>query len=112
VATHLGLSGRERRWQVSRLLERFPPAAGAADVLLGDINEWRRRGATQRWLDACFPAAPYAPATFPAFWPLLALDQIRVRPRHLLRHLAVHMSPIARQASDHLPLVALLERSE
>jgi endonuclease/exonuclease/phosphatase family metal-dependent hydrolase len=108
VATHLGLSGRERRWQMKRLLERFD-GAGCVDVLLGDINEWWLRGRAQRWLNACFTAAPPAPATFPAWYPLLALDQIRVRPRHLLRDLAVHASPLARRASDHLPLKAHLE---
>jgi endonuclease/exonuclease/phosphatase family metal-dependent hydrolase len=112
VATHLGLSGRERRWQLDHLLARFRSGNAAIDVLLGDINEWRRRGRAQRWLDAYFPTPPMAPATFPAFWPLLALDQIRVQPRCLLQDLSVHASPMARQASDHLPLIARIERPQ
>lgn len=108
LATHLGLSGGERRWQVKRLLERFESAAGNVDLLLGDINEWWLKGRAQRWLDAYFTAAPPAPATFPAWYPLLPLDQIRVKPRRLLRDITVHASPLARRASDHLPLKARL----
>jgi endonuclease/exonuclease/phosphatase family metal-dependent hydrolase len=109
VATHLGLSGPERRWQVKRLLERFQTAAGSSELLLGDINEWWRRGRAQRWLDAYFEGSPRALGTFPSWYPLLPLDQIRVRPRHLLRDVTVHASPLARRASDHLPLRARLE---
>jgi endonuclease/exonuclease/phosphatase family metal-dependent hydrolase len=112
VATHLGLSGRERRWQLVHLLKRYDSGAGAVDVLLGDINEWRRRGPAQRCLDSYFSTPPFAPATFPAAWPLLALDQVRVRPRCLLQDLAVHASPLARQASDHLPLIARIDRPQ
>jgi len=110
VATHLGLTAAERRWQIDRLLARFGTSASGTHVLLGDINEWWRWGRAHRWLEAYFPAAATAPATFPASYPLLALDQIRVRPGHLLSDVAVHASPLARQASDHLPLTAQLHQ--
>ncbi|MFU8815498.1 MAG: endonuclease/exonuclease/phosphatase family protein [Pseudomonadales bacterium] len=110
VATHLGLTAAERRWQMSRVLERFATSRSDAHVLLGDINEWWRWGRVHRWLDAHFPAAATAPATFPAVLPLFALDQIRVRPARLLRELNVHASPMARRASDHLPLTASIAR--
>jgi hypothetical protein len=60
-----------------------------------------------RWLHAQFRRTP-APPTFPSKLPVFALDRLWVRPRNLLRRLAVHASPLARIASDHLPLVATL----
>jgi len=77
-------------------------------ILLGDLNEWFLWGRPLRWLHRHFEQTP-APATFPAGFPVLALDRIWVRPRHLLRRLTVHASPLARQASDHLPVVAQLQ---
>jgi endonuclease/exonuclease/phosphatase family metal-dependent hydrolase len=75
---------------------------------MGDINEWFLWGRPLRWLHVEFQETP-APATFPAYRPVLALDRLWVRPRTALRRLAVHATPLARVASDHLPLVAALE---
>lgn len=107
VATHLGLFPSERRTQVQRLLKIFQPEFQGPAVLLGDINEWYLWGRPLRWLHVYFKQTP-SPRTFPARWPLFALDRIWVRPRAALRHLEVHDSPLARIASDHLPLKAYL----
>jgi endonuclease/exonuclease/phosphatase family metal-dependent hydrolase len=107
LATHLGLRPYERRAQMRRLLAR-PRGAASATVLLGDLNEWFLWGRPLRWLRARFGRTP-APATFPARRPLLALDRIWVEPRALLGELRPHASPLARVASDHLPLRAVLE---
>lgn len=104
VATHLGLSLAERRHQIARLLEVFDTDAMPV-ILLGDINEWFAWGRSLRWLVSHFQAVP-APPTFPSRWPVLALDRIWIRPRQRLLHVHVHASPLARVASDHLPLVA------
>ena len=45
---------------------------------------------------------------FPSFAPFLALDRVWAHPRAMLGNLAVHRTPLARKASDHLPLVATL----
>jgi endonuclease/exonuclease/phosphatase family metal-dependent hydrolase len=109
IATHLGLRPTERREQVQRLLREV-----AADhhrgptVLLGDVNEWFLWGRPLRWLHAHFGRPP-APATFPARHPVLALDRAWVTPRACLSGIRVHRSPLARLASDHLPLVATLD---
>jgi endonuclease/exonuclease/phosphatase family metal-dependent hydrolase len=108
VATHLGLRPAERREQVLRLLQLFVRPAIEPAVLAGDLNEWFLWGRPLRWLHAHFEETP-APATFPAPLPLLALDRIWTSPRSILRGLAVHASPLARRASDHLPLVATLD---
>jgi endonuclease/exonuclease/phosphatase family metal-dependent hydrolase len=107
LATHLGLWPYERRRQVKRLLAALDGAEEDALVLLGDLNEWFLWGRPLRWLHVQFKRTP-APATFPAGRPLFALDRLWVRPRTALKRLAVHTSPRARLASDHLPLVATL----
>jgi len=108
IATHLGLRPYERRRQMRRLLALVRETESAT-VLLGDLNEWFLWGRPLRWLHAHFGHTP-APSTFPAWRPLLALDRIWVEPRSLLRELRPHRSPLARDASDHLPLRAVLER--
>lgn len=106
IATHLGLAPWERRRQMRRLLALVRAAAKPV-VLLGDLNEWFLWGRPSRWLHAHFGRTP-APATFPARWPLFALDRIWVEPAHLLRRIEVHRARPAKEASDHLPLVATL----
>ncbi len=107
VATHLGLRPYERRQQMRRLLA-LQRGGASAMVLLGDLNEWFLWGRPLRWLHARFGRTP-APGSFPARRPLLALDRIWVAPRSMLRELRAHATPLARAASDHLPLRAVLE---
>ncbi|MBW6508577.1 MAG: endonuclease/exonuclease/phosphatase family protein [Desulfuromonadales bacterium] len=108
MATHLGLRPAERRAQIQALLQRLQASPGEhTKVLLGDLNEWFLWGRPLRWLQRNFSATP-APRTFPARWPLFALDRIWVKPRRKLVRLSVPRSPLIRRASDHLPLVAEL----
>jgi len=109
LATHLGLRPTERRDQVKRLLcEVTADRHQGPTVLLGDLNEWFLWGRPLRWLHAHFGRPP-SPPTFPSGRPVAALDRLWVKPRRCLRTLAVHRSPLARLASDHLPLVATLD---
>lgn len=104
VATHLGLSATERSAQVRTLLAAFDNSQLPV-ILLGDINEWFVRGRALRALVSHFRAAP-APRTFPTFCPIFALDRIWMHPGEFLVDVRVHRSAVARQASDHYPLVA------
>lgn len=108
VATHLGLRPAERRDQVQQLLHLFRERPHDPSVLLGDLNEWFLWGRPLRRLHRHFRETPSL-ATFPARMPFLALDRIWTHPRAMLRKLEVHKTPLARMASDHLPLVATLE---
>jgi endonuclease/exonuclease/phosphatase family metal-dependent hydrolase len=108
VATHLGLRPAERRAQVLELLQLFTWGEEDRAVLLGDLNEWFLWGRPLRRLHRHFEETP-ALATFPSRLPLLALDRIWSHPGAMLRGVEVHASPLARVASDHLPLVARLE---
>jgi endonuclease/exonuclease/phosphatase family metal-dependent hydrolase len=117
VATHFGLSALERRLQANRLIaalgERAAATRPGADALLvmGDLNEWRGRAGAIGTLDRCLgPSA--APRTFPSWMPMLALDRIYLDGPAALRELAVDRSPLARLASDHLPLVGRLAWGE
>ena len=107
VATHLGLRPGERRQQVRRLLELCESSPAVLSVLLGDLNEWLLWGRPLRWLRQHFTAGPQ-PRTYPARFPLFALDRIWVRPASALVEISAHRSERSRTASDHLPVRALL----
>lgn len=106
IATHLGLAPWERRKQMQRLLA-LVRASHKPAVLLGDLNEWFLWGRPLRWLRRHFGRTP-APATFPARWPVFALDRIWVEPARLLERIEVHRAAPAKEASDHLPVRATL----
>jgi len=108
VATHLGLAAGERRAQAARLLASLDAPPQAPLIVAGDFNEWRPWAPARRWLRRRLGRAP-APATFPARWPVVALDRIYATAGATLLELRVVASAAARAASDHLPLVARVE---
>jgi endonuclease/exonuclease/phosphatase family metal-dependent hydrolase len=79
-------------------------------LLLGDLNEWRAYWALSslRWLEPVFSVVNQAPPSFPAQRPMLALDRILGCARAEVHHVAVHDTALARMASDHLPMTALV----
>ena len=105
IVTHLGLNPAERTWQARRLVELLEGSRADDIVLLGDFNQWFPWWGSLRPLHRWFHTAPYR-RTFPARWPLFPLDRIFVNPWPRLERLEVHRSPLARLASDHLPLCA------
>jgi len=113
IATHFGLHAAERRLQASRLMvalaEPVPASRreAAAVLVMGDLNEWRGRHGAIRFLDRRLgPSA--AARTFPSWMPVLSLDRIYAEGPAELRDVDVFRSPLARLASDHLPLVGSL----
>lgn len=108
VNWHLGLGERERQWQAEHLLAHplFRESAALPTLALGDCNDWRNRLA-----DVAFAAAGFLPVaappsrfrTFPAFLPALSLDKAFQR-GVVIREAAAVRTPLARRASDHLPL--------
>ena len=109
IATHLGLSRSERRFQWRHLLAAI--ASSPPDhptIVLGDMNEWFPRAGTLRDAHKILGRA-LAPPEFPSFAPFLALTRIWVRPVDAIVSVAVHRSPLARRASDHLPLRAVID---
>lgn len=107
VATHLGLLRSARRYQVAQIYAALGAASDRLPVvMLGDLNEWRRTALHGR--AGSFGPEPRGLPSFPARFPLLPLDRILARPRRVLNAFAVHDTPLARRASDHLPVTARL----
>ena len=113
IATHFGLHAIERRLQATRLVavlgEPLAENRRLADavLLMGDLNEWRGRSGAIRLFDRRLGPSEAA-RTFPSWLPMLALDRIYAEGPALLRDVSVYRSPLARLASDHLPLVGTL----
>jgi len=110
VATHLGLTALERNHQVDTLLQTLPPQAVQIFVLMGDFNEWYPFRRLLRSLHRRLGKTT-APRTYPSPYPVLALDRIWIRPQKAVKTIRVHRSPLARIASDPLPIKAEIEVS-
>lgn len=99
---HLDLSGLLRKRQFAHLCNNSR-APGLPAVMLGDCNEWIRPIGGERGLAAHWQMVEPGPS-FPARRPLLPLDRLMHTPHWSLEEAEVHVSPLARQASDHLPI--------
>ncbi len=108
LATHLGLRPAERRYQVRRILEAVEDDERSVTLLVGDFNEWFLVGRPLRWLHRRFGRS-HALRTFPARWPVLALDRMWVHPPSRLKNLETRSSELIKRASDHLPVVGTIE---
>jgi endonuclease/exonuclease/phosphatase family metal-dependent hydrolase len=105
LAAHLGLRVHERRFQIRQILEYLDSVRSTQFVVLGDFNDWLPGRSVVHVLDDRLGRPP-RPRSFPAGLPMVPLDRIWVHPRQSLRRLAVHATPAAKRASDHLPVVA------
>jgi len=110
VNWHLGLAEKERRWQVNHLLEHdlFRESARLPTIIAGDYNDWRNNLAhgvlePQGFQQVTAPPSRYR--SFPAYLAIGALDKAFVRGDVEVRHAYVVRTPLAKWASDHLPLV-------
>jgi len=109
VNCHLGLAGFERVMHLRKILDsaairhlhhRTPT------IIAGDYNDvWGSLG--KRVMEpAGYSAACKAARTFPAIMPVRSLDRIYFRGDLRFDHSFPARTDIARQASDHLPIVA------
>lgn len=110
VAAHLGLLRRSRSRQIEKLMTAAHDGDERPIVLMGDFNEWRvgRRSSLQGLAPHFGPVQASVPS-FPARFPVLALDRIVTYPPELIATVSVHDTPLARVASDHLPIKARIE---
>lgn len=116
LTTHFGLLGAERIAQAEALLGPDwlgDPACRAPTVLLGDFNAtgWSRayRRLSRRLTDARRLTGERrwrGGASFPSRFPLLRIDHVFVSERVAVERIAVVDNALARQASDHLPVLA------
>lgn len=112
ASLHLGLAGFERQIQLRRLLAHRSLAqanARSSILLCGDYNDvWGTLG-KRVMQPAGYRSVSRATRTFPAVMPIRPLDRIFYHgPLHSKHAFAGH-TKLARQASDHLPLVADFE---
>lgn len=107
VSTHLGLGLFERKRQAA-LLAALARRSVEPTVMLGDFNDWFRRGAVRRALARVMPARTML-KTFPSRWPLLMLDRVYCRPHGALA--GSWTDRAARKISDHLPVFAEIRLS-
>jgi len=108
LVTHLGLRRFERARQVEQILGSVACARpGTVTVVAGDFNEWRPNDQSLQPLHVRFGRSRLK--TFPARRPLFAFDRVLVEPRSFLIEFVVHDTPLARIASDHLPVRAKIE---
>jgi endonuclease/exonuclease/phosphatase family metal-dependent hydrolase len=109
---HLGLAGSERALQLERFLssEPFKGLHHRTPIVLGgDLNDLWGSLEPRFLVPAGFARAGALVNTFPAALPVRPLDGIFIRGDLRLRDFHVSRSKLARQASDHLPLVADLD---
>jgi endonuclease/exonuclease/phosphatase family metal-dependent hydrolase len=102
IASHFGLSLKERREQARSLIKIARPHP-TTTVMLGDFNEWFWPGSLRHALKHELPGRTRH-ATFPSWCPMFRLDRIFCWPRHALLRSFVYRD--SRRASDHLPVVA------
>jgi endonuclease/exonuclease/phosphatase family metal-dependent hydrolase len=107
---HLGLWEKERHWQVHHLLHHplFRESAHLPTLIVGDFNDWRNRLAEAVFANHAFEQATRGNShfrSFPAFFPMLALDKAFHRGGIVVRNAHIIHSKLTRLASDHLPLL-------
>jgi endonuclease/exonuclease/phosphatase family metal-dependent hydrolase len=101
AATHLSLERGVRRLQLDMLVRELP--SDLPLVLAGDMNCQAEELEPLRERFEMSPAVP----TYPAFWPMRALDYVAFSDHWRLGE--VHT--IRARASDHLPLLVELSRT-
>ncbi|RZJ16267.1 MAG: endonuclease/exonuclease/phosphatase family protein [Brevundimonas sp.] len=111
--THLGLVPREQRLQAAALTSRewlgHPDCAGPT-LLTGDFNATsitRPYRTLVRKLDDAQRRLGLRPTvkTFPSAFPAIRIDHCFVSPQVRITRVSSPFSPLARVASDHLPLI-------
>ncbi|MGD9647288.1 MAG: endonuclease/exonuclease/phosphatase family protein [Pirellulales bacterium] len=111
---HLGLAEQERQWQARHLMTHslFNESSHLPTVVIGDFNDWRNMlvsGALGRagFQQVTAPISRFR--SFPAFWAMGSLDKAYVRGEIAVQEAHIIRTRLAKQASDHLPLVVDLE---
>lgn len=112
VAAHLGLLRMSRRAQARAILDRLDRLAPLPTLLMGDLNEWKSGPGTPLAELARHFTLTDAVASFPTRRPFLPLDRMMAAAGGHLTSVRAHDTPLARRASDHLPITAHLHLPE
>ncbi|HET7409050.1 MAG TPA: endonuclease/exonuclease/phosphatase family protein [Paracoccaceae bacterium] len=101
VGVHLGLRRRCRRLQFATILDTLGAGIGRA-VILGDFNEWSPDRGIEPLLPRFRVVSPGL--SFHASQQVAPLDRFALGPGLKLLDMGVETGPVARRASDHLPV--------
>lgn len=107
---HLGLSERERDWQVRHVLEHhlFRESRDLPSLIVGDFNDWRNKLAGGPFEVHGYHQVTSPPSrfrSFPAWLPVWSLDKAFIRGKIEITRAHIIRGRSTRDASDHLPLV-------
>ncbi len=111
INTHLGLSPKERDRQVEALLGPSwldNPECAHKTILCGDLNALPSSRVYRKLFKRMRDTHAHLPGkgrTFPSWYPLLRLDYIFVSPDLETVSSEIVRTPLARIASDHLPIL-------
>ncbi|EJL53648.1 metal-dependent hydrolase [Rhizobium sp. CF122] len=109
IAAHFGLLRHSRAQQAKMLVELMARKSEVPTILLGDLNEWRLGDRSSlHTFQSAFGPQPMAVPSFPARLPVLALDRIMANRKGVVTAVEAHDTPLARVASDHLPVKAVV----
>ncbi len=109
VGAHLDLSGLWRRRQIRTLLTYIDSASHhLPTVIMGDFNQWSNSGALSEFAFHRHRLVA-TPPSFHSQRPVARLDRIIVSHDLAVTDSGVHASALARRASDHLPIWAMLQ---
>ena len=100
IGAHLGLRRRDRIGQLTAL--RNAAAKKGATVIAGDFNEWSETRGLEPLASRFTTHAPGR--SFHARRPIAGLDRFALSAEATLRDSGVEEGPLARRASDHLPV--------
>jgi len=117
INTHLGLVPREQRLQAAALVgEQWlgHPECTGPTLLTGDFNATsvtRPYQTLARRLADCQRSLGLRPSvkTFPSSFPAIRIDHCFTSPEVVVTAVKAPFSPLARMASDHLPLIVDFE---
>ena len=106
IGVHLDLSGLWRRKQIRALLAAIDASPRhMPTVIMGDFNQWSDSGALSE-LAFHHHRLVQTPKSFHTARPVARLDRIIVSHDVKVTEADCHVSPLSKQASDHLPLWA------
>ena len=109
IGVHLDLSGLWRRKQVRALLAAIDACPRLMPtVMMGDFNQWSDSGALSE-LAFHHHRLVQTPKSFHTARPVARLDRIIVSHELRVTEAGCHVSPLAKQASDHLPVWAAID---
>ncbi len=111
VGTHLSLLKATRQKQIRSIAEQLQASTADYTVIGGDFNEAK----AEQWFVNEPILADYQLVTpgfsFHSSKPIRAFDRFIINKNILVKTCSVHNSPLAKRASDHLPVTIQLELS-